>query len=866
MRKTLVIAALALLVLVVLSGSIVLVPPLRTTTVESLTQAFLSADRVSIGTIEVGDANDVVVSNTAVQTRAGRVDVGRMAMTPQLWRGLWKGQGPLDYVNQVRVENVAGSIAAFGRDVPVKLVDLTVQDRMQRHSVAVSADEAARAVEEAKPNAEAEDEETTTVLRSRLLVRGQSIEIEVELDARKLIDGQPTDFTATVTADLLRIEASGTVRDPEALDVEGDFVVKTGALDELVAWIVGEAPPSLAGLGNFDGEGRLSMKGDRVQLSDLRLDLIDSQIRGDITITRGEEVTGLDGQLAVDRIDLNRLMAAMPAESKAEPAPNGPAPVDVAFIDGLRGLLQISVAELLAGPATASDLGLTLTFQPGELKLAALSKLFGGEVRLDSTVKSDDGAPDAVAAMKLTGLKLQEAMTAASGPDSGLLLGGTFGLEARASARGGTVPELEKSLVASLNAVADGLALSAGADVVRDGRLELKAEGLDRPLALTGSAMVFARPLSLLATAASANELSAGVAEGQDLVRLQLASGEHRIESRVVQARDVASPVVKLAAQGRSLADLLTWLQGQPVAADAAAAPPPTVLGAYSLGVDVQSFDHRVALSTLSLQVDEVRLAGDGALELDGEKPRIMISLAGDEIDVSPYLAANTAPPAAAAPEPAGTETEAEIGGLAALDTVDAHVELRLNRVTVDRLILGATALTATVQGGIAAAEISVADVYGGELKLHAGVRGVEGDLPIEARLAFDGIDPGNALRTMFDVDGFGGSANGELRLATSGNRLTELQERLEANGRFFIEDAEVPPQFALLSGNPLAPPSTDGAQDSQISGVLLYGRDNRRADMQWQRGGDIVAEFSLFEKKKKKRETLLTTPDQRDG
>lgn len=865
MRKTLIISALVLTLLFVLPGGVVLVPALRTTAVESVTQIFLSADRVSIGAIEVGNANDVVVSNTAVQTARGRVDVGRVAMTPQLWRGLWKGQGPLDYVNQVRVENVAGSFAAFGSDVPVRLVDLTVQDRAQRHAVAVTAQEATEAVEEADPAAQPVSEETTTVLRSRLLVRGQSIDIEVELDARKLIDGKPTDFTATVTADLLRLEAQGTVRDPKALEVEGDFVVKTGALDELVAWIIGEAPPSLAGLGSFDGEGRLSMKGELVRLADLRLDLIDSQVRGDITITRGEDVTGLDGQLAIDRIDLNRLMAAMPAGSEPASESTEPAAVDVAFLDGLRGLLRISVAELLAGPAVASDLGLTLKFQPGELQLAALSKLFGGEISLESTVRSDDGAPDAAATLKLAGLKLQQAVTAASGPDSGLAFDGVLGLDAQASARGATVAELEKSLSASLSAVADGLNLTAGADVLRDGRLELKADGLDRPVALAGNATVFSRPLSVLATAASPNQLSAGLPAARDLVRMELSSGVHRIESRIVQSADGAPPVLRLAAQGRSLADLVAWLQGQPAAADIETDPIPNVLGAYSLGVDVQDLTERVALSALTLQVDDVRLDGSGALELSGEKPKIMLSLAGDTIDVTPYMSADAGLSGDSAAETSETDAEAELGGLAVLETLDARFELRLNGVTADRLKLGAAAMTATVQDGAAAAEVEVSDVYGGEITLHAGVRGVENDLPVDARLAFQGIDPGNALRTMFDVDGFGGSANGELRLATNGNRLSELQQRLEANGRFFIEDAEVPPQFALLSGNPLTQPA-DGEQASRISGVLLYGRDNRRADMQWQRGDDVVAEFSLFEKKKQKRETRLTIPDQRDG
>lgn len=866
MRRTLIIAALSLVILLALPSGIVLVPSLRTTAVESVTQAFLSADRVSIGAIEVGDANDVVVSNAAVQTRAGRVDVGRVAMTPQLWRGLWRGQGPLDYVDQVRVENVAGSIAAFGRDVPVKLVDLTVQDRAQRHSVAVSDDEAKAAVEDAAPGVDAEDEETTTVLRSRLLVRGQAIEIEVELDARKLIAGEPTDFTATVMADLLRIEASGTVRDPEALSVTGEFVVRTGALDELVAWIVGEAPPELAGLGAFDGEGRLRMAGDVVELADLRLDLIDSQVRGDIKITRGEAVTGIDGQLAIDRIDLNRLMAAMPAKAEAPAEPGEPAAIDVAFLDSLRGLLRISVAELLAGPAVASDLGLDLTFTPGQLQLAALTGLFGGEIRLDGTVRSDDGTPDAVASLKLSEMKLRDVMNTLAGPDIGMALDGRLVLEAQVATRGATSEALEAAMSASLSAVADDLLLTAGAEVFREGRVELKVPDLDAPVALNGGGTVFARPLALAAAAVSAKQLIAGTAGNENIARIEMTSGGHRIEARVHQTESDPSPQLALAARGASLADLIAWLQGQPAPVVDANAAPPEVMGAYGLGVSVLAEADRVALSALSLELDQVRLAGTGAIELAGEKPHIALSLAGDTVDLTPYMRANAAPqePERAA-TPDGTEN-AELGGLSALNAVDARLEVRLAGLKAEKLTVGPAALTAVVENGAATADIAVAGVYGGDIMLQAGVRGVENDLPIDARLSFQGIDPGNALKTMFAVEGFGGRASGDLRLATNGNRLSELQDRLEANGRFQIEDAIVPPQFALLSGNPLSAtvPSEDEA--SQISGVLLYGRENRRADMQWQRGGDVVAEFSLFEKKKKKRETRLMGPDQRDG
>ena len=262
-----------------------------------------------------------------------------------------------------------------------------------------------------------------------------------------------------------------------------------------------------------------------------------------------------------------------------------------------------------------------------------------------------------------------------------------------------------------------------------------------------------------------------------------------------------------------------------------------------------------------------VALDGRADLALGGDKPALHLRLAGDRLDLTPYLAApGAADPPAPAPLSAGKPDDPDMAGSAALADFDASIELKLNAITADKIVVGPTQLMATVADGAATVDLDIAEVYGGSVKLTAGLRGGGADVPINGRLAFEAIDPGTVLRTMFGVEGFGGAASGEFRVASSGGKLSELQRRLEANGQFAIENAEVPPQFALLTANPLA--AAKGAEEgpSRISGVLLYGRDSRRADMQWQRGDDIVAEFSLFEKKKNKRETRLKRTNQRDG
>ena len=557
-------------------------------------------------------------------------------------------------------------------------------------------------------------------------------------------------------------------------------------------------------------------------------------------------------------------MAAMPADSQPAPENPEPATIDVAFLDGLRGLLKITVAEVLAGPAIASDLGVDLTFEPGKLDLAALVTLMGGEIRLSSQVTSQDGAPDIAAALRVAGIGLQEAVNTAAGPDSALELTGALTAEAKLSARGATTVALQDSLAASMTATLDGMALTAGAPILSDGKLALQVASLTAPIELSGGATVFARPLTLAASVLPMQRLLSG-SEGQgELMQASLVSGGHRIEARVLHADAGAAPRLQLDVAGQSLNDLMAWLQAAPQTVSQQSG----VFGAYSLRAGVESLADRIAISGIAVQVDEVALSGEAAIELAGEVPRITAALSGDRLDLTPYMAAPASGQTAAAPASAGSvpAEDPELGDLAALQTFDAKLELRLGSIVADKLTVGATALTARIEGGAAAADVVVAEVYGGTVSVHAGLRAGAGELPVDAQLTFEGIDPGSALTTMFGVDGFGGVANGEFRLASQGSRLSQLQERLEANGRFYIEDALVPPQFALLSGNPLAAKSEARTQESRVSGVLLYGRESRRADMQWQRGDDTVAEFSLFEKKKKKRETRLKRPDQRDG
>ena len=225
-----------------------------------------------------------------------------------------------------------------------------------------------------------------------------------------------------------------------------------------------------------------------------------------------------------------------------------------------------------------------------------------------------------------------------------------------------------------------------------------------------------------------------------------------------------------------------------------------TGLGSVALKAQLTAAPTAFRLSDLQGQVARVEvLAGEVAVNLAGERPRVVADLSTGELP----LLALAAPAAAgksgtgkASEAPAARKTPAAKGrgrwssksiDLSGLRAVDAEVKLRSKAILVDTTRLANADLEAVLNGGVLDLKRFDSQAYGGALSVTGRADAREtalGGLEVAAAITASEVELKDLLRDLTDSDRFSGPLSFESNLSTQGNSEAALIAGLNGSGK----------------------------------------------------------------------------------
>jgi uncharacterized protein involved in outer membrane biogenesis len=199
------------------------------------------------------------------------------------------------------------------------------------------------------------------------------------------------------------------------------------------------------------------------------------------------------------------------------------------------------------------------------------------------------------------------------------------------------------------------------------------------------------------------------------------------------------------ALEGKSdnLRGVLEWLQ--------VALPqvPADRLRQLALTSRVNATPTTVEIADLDLTLDSSRITGGTTIALPGTNranPAFGVGLAIDQLNVDGYL-----PPPAATPAPAAAETKGgglPLDGLKPLAGIDANVELRVGKLTVNEQTLQGVHVDGLLQGGnLTLRDLSVKEFAGGKGALSGTVTGLAADPRFDTKFSLSAKDAGKAFQ-----------------------------------------------------------------------------------------------------------------------
>jgi len=194
-----------------------------------------------------------------------------------------------------------------------------------------------------------------------------------------------------------------------------------------------------------------------------------------------------------------------------------------------------------------------------------------------------------------------------------------------------------------------------------------------------------------------------------------------------------------------------------------------------------------LSLKEMKFNIDDFSLAGDVSVQ-NFDNPQISAQFRGDKLNLDNYLPPPTEPPEieeVADPQPLPLEL---------LRTLDASIALDIDKVLLKGLSLEQTKAEVNAKGGlIQLSELSTL-LAGGQLKSEGrfDARGKQGKLNFN--MESSGVDVGQVLSTIADLDILQGKANSKASLTSSGATDQELIQNLNLQANADSEGLHLSP------------------------------------------------------------------------
>lgn len=224
----------------------------------------------------------------------------------------------------------------------------------------------------------------------------------------------------------------------------------------------------------------------------------------------------------------------------------------------------------------------------------------------------------------------------------------------------------------------------------------------------------------------------------------------------------------KLAASSGKLRELL--------AAAEVEMEPGATLQSFSATGDVSGTFSNIAFSSLDLKLDDITAKGTAGIDLTGEKPRLTGKLNMGVLDLSPFLAPADQKAKPAQPLEAWSKDKLDLAGLTA---ADADLQIVTTQINLGSVKLTDASLTAKLDNGKLAADLSRFKAFGGNWQGRMTVD-ASGEVPaVGFNMQGDSVAMSNLLGTLAGFDKLAGTGAFKVEATARGESLDALMRGL---------------------------------------------------------------------------------------
>ncbi len=309
---------------------------------------------------------------------------------------------------------------------------------------------------------------------------------------------------------------------------------------------------------------------------------------------------------------------------------------------------------------------------------------------------------------------------------------------------------------------------------------------LDKPMKLDGGATWHGKPLTVKLDVDKPRAVMAGqpanvsLLLGGDPVKIgfkgQVATaGAGRMQGDV----DLTIPSVK---------DLAAWV-GSPIDAR------PNTMGALAISGKLDRQGAKTSFTGAKVSLDQLKGAGDIAVDTSGAKPHLLAKLAVEKLDINPYL------PPEAPPQRSGTAAPAVQGqqgwsedpiDLSPFRAANADLDLTVGGLVIRKIEIGKGVVKAQLKDGKLALDLSELALYQGSGQARVTLDG-SGQVPaVDARLVLAGVQAEPILTAAADFKRLTGTFGMETQIATRGRSQKEMISALGGQGKAAFTDGAI--------------------------------------------------------------------------
>jgi AsmA protein len=250
---------------------------------------------------------------------------------------------------------------------------------------------------------------------------------------RALLEGKASGFAMNLSADPVDFSFSGDATGMPPAKLGGTVNLTVPSLRGLAQWVGSPLPPG-GGLGRLAIQGRFDMAGPKIGFTNATIALDAIKAQGAVTLRTGGPRPVLDGQLQVDKLDLNpylppeKASGAKPAGGGAAPKSAGgsraaaagwsDAPIDLSELGAADADFALKAGGILYRKIVVGPSALDLHLKGGKLT-ADLSQLTLYQGKGKGKVVLDGSGPVPALALDfdLSGLEMEPLLEAAAGMD-----------------------------------------------------------------------------------------------------------------------------------------------------------------------------------------------------------------------------------------------------------------------------------------------------------------------------------------------------------------------------------------------------------------------------------------------------------------